>query len=486
MESASSSVAKHTQISTASGPGQARNPLDRPPRRGELIAGLADEIRSLGGSDPVLASVELPAVLVDEIIRRGLPRLRTAAAVGWERPASETSLFGFGAAATLAGGRSSTIMDAAICLREATQKVRYSGGAAARPRFFGGARFYPSGTVRDPAWDAFGGWRFILPEVIIAVEHGRASGAVTLALSPSDTACDIGGSLHRVLAAPFEQQLPAVRPSFRAVPEVDPEAWQAAVGTALAEIGAGRYRKVVLARRVSQQRTAAASAGELLTRLVGRYPACFVFKFAAPHGDWIGASPELLGSAHGGVVRAASLAGTRRRSDDPRIDERLSAGLLDDPKERCEHAFVAAAMREALVPLCTELAAPAEPAVMSIANIHHLHTPFEGQLRDGTGILDVVAALHPTPAVGGSPRTAALDAIDRLEGIDRGWYAGPIGWTDLAGDGEFAVGLRSGLVGDATALLFAGAGIVEGSLPGREFSETELKLQPLREALIGD
>jgi len=122
---------------------------------------------------------------------------------------------------------------------------------------------------------------------------------------------------------------------------------------------------------------------------------------------------------------------------------------------------------------------------MSIANIHHLHTPFEGQAHEGIGILDVVAALHPTPAVGGAPRAEALDAIDRLESMDRGWYAGPIGWTDLAGDGEFAVALRSGLVSDFEAVLFAGAGIVDGSVPEREFAETELKLRPLREALFG-
>ena len=486
MESANSSVVKPPQVSPPGDAGRASNTFERPERRGEIIARLAAEIRSLRGDERVLASVELPAALVDEVMRHGMPMLRNAAAVCWERPALGSSLLGFGAAATLAGERSSTIRDAAVCLRQAARTVRYQGGTSARPRFFGGSRFAPSGTVLDSAWDAFGGWKFILPEVIIAIESGLASGAITVALSASDTACDIGGRIHSALSAPFDPRRGIAREPFDAGLEGCPEAWEAAVRSALTEIGAGRYRKVVLARRVSERRTERSSAGELLTRLGERYPGCFVFKFAAPGCDWIGASPELLGSAQGGVVKAASLAGTRRRSDDAHLDERLAAGLLADPKERCEHAFVAAAMREALTPLCSELAAPGEPAVMSIANIHHLYTPFEGRLRDGVGILDVVGALHPTPAVGGSPRAEALDAIDRLEGIDRGWYAGPIGWTDLAGDGEFAVALRSGLVGDTAAVLFAGAGIVEGSVPSRELAETELKLRPLREALLGD
>ncbi|MGH2634487.1 MAG: isochorismate synthase, partial [Tepidiformaceae bacterium] len=349
-------------------------------------------------------------------------------------------------------------------------------------------RFAPGGSVRDSAWRAFGGWQFVLPEIFVAMEDGRASATLTLQLSATDSECEIGAKVHQALIAPFNVR-PVGQPAAadaRLGRALSPDAWQAAVAAAIGEIRAGQYRKVVLARRAAERRDrCAASIGDVLTRLGTRYPACFVFKFATEGSDWIGASPELLGSVDGEVVRAASLAGTRRRSDDPRIDERLAAELLSDPKERSEHDFVAAAMREALTPLCCELRAPDGPRVMSIANIHHLSTPFEGQVREGIGILDVIAALHPTPAVGGSPRREAVEAIDRLEGMDRGWYAGPIGWADADGNGEFAVALRSGLVSSGEAMLFAGAGIVDGSEPHREFAETELKLQPLREALFG-
>jgi len=143
------------------------------------------------------------------------------------------------------------------------------------------------------------------------------------------------------------------------------------------------------------------------------------------------------------------------------------------------------ALREGLTPFCEELSIPEEPELMRMANIQHLRTPITGRLRCHPNVLSVVAALHPSPAVGGWPRAEALQAIERLEGIDRGWYAGPIGRIGLNGDGEFAVGLRSALIRGEVAQLYAGAGIVHGSDPGREYAETETKLRPLREAIDG-
>lgn len=433
-----------------------------------------------------LASVELPSSLVSELITPGLNRLRAVATASWEHAAGGIALFGLGTAQRLIGNRAASISEAAVVLDEATKQVAYSGSPESRPRWLGGARFAPGGSAWDADWDAFGGWQFVLPRLLIATRKRQASGNLTLELGASDSLLEIEAKVRDALAAPFATPPLHEGPEVRSREAVSSEAWQIAVESALGEIQGGRYRKVVLARKVVAQHCGSVTPGEILARLAHRYPACFVFKFSAGGCDWLGASPELLGAVEGTVVQAASLAGTRRRSDDPRIDERLAFELRTNPKERSEHDFVATAMREALAPLCSELTAPAEPQVMSIPGIHHLHTPFQGELHNGLGILDVVAALHPTPAVGGWPRTAALDAIERLEQLDRGWYAGPVGWTDAEGNGQFAVALRSGLIDGGHAVLFAGAGIVAGSDPKRELAETELKLRPLREALVGN
>ena len=193
MESANSSVVKPPQVSPPGDAGRASNTFERPERRGEIIARLAAEIRSLRGDERVLASVELPAALVDEVMRHGMPMLRNAAAVCG---ASGIGLIAVGLWGGSNAGRRTKLHNRRRrdCLRQAARTVRYQGGTSARPRFFGGSRFAPSGTVRDSAWDAFGGWRFILPEIIIAIEsRGLASGTITVALSASDTACDIGG-----------------------------------------------------------------------------------------------------------------------------------------------------------------------------------------------------------------------------------------------------------------------------------------------------
>ena len=449
------------------------------------IGPLAREMAGAGGS--ALVSAELPEAVVAAMADRGAVALRSTATAVWERPDSGMRMFAFGETLRLTGARDCPIGDAARRLRAVIADSRHLGSSATRPRLFGGARFTPGGAHRDPAWEEFGGWQFLLPQVLLTYGPGGVQGNVTIAARPSDSVAGTEQRLRTALARPFQ---PAVRHTGGRVNAgggvVSQEQWEATVARAIEEIRAGRYRKVVLARQsVAASGTASPGAGEVLGRLAERYPSCFVFKFAQPGRDWIGASPELLASVEQGTVRAASLAGTRRRSADAALDAELATELLNDPKELDEHAYVASALRAALDPLCSELCAPATPELMTIANIHHLHTPFEGTVLPGIDILDVVRSLHPTPAVGGAPREEAVEAINRLEGMDRGWYAGPIGWMDFGGDGEFAVALRSGLAGDSEATLFAGAGIVEGSVPEKEYAETELKLGPLREALRG-
>jgi len=431
---------------------------------------------------PALVSVDLPVDLLPAALRGSASELRGCAQVLWERPGETSMVAGFGAAIRACGARESSFADAAAAAREAASHVAFAVTGAARPRIFIGARFAPGGAVHEPAWDAYGGWQILVPEVLVAVEGGRIEASLTLMIDPSepgDFAARVANALSnlpRVASGAAPAKLPAASAASA-------QAWQASVAAALDEIGAGDYQKVVLARLSHGNWPRTIDQGAVLSALAQRYPHCFVFAFRSAGLSWMGATPELLASRRGDSVLAASLAGSKPRGADAAEDARLAAELLGSPKERAEHAVVAEGIRESLAPLCAGLSAPETPHLLRLPNIQHLHTPVTGTLRPGFDLLDVVEALHPTPAVGGWPRLAALDAIERLEAMDRGWYAGPIGWIDLSGDGEFAVGLRSALVGDASAHLYAGAGIVMGSEPAVEYAETEAKLRPLRDAL---
>jgi len=180
-----------------------------------------------------------------------------------------------------------------------------------------------------------------------------------------------------------------------------------------------------------------------------------------------------------------ALAGSTRRSADPSVDDHLGEQMLHSPKVREEHEIVARRIARSLRPISVWVRDEEEPSVVRIANVQHLATPIQGQLADSRSAVELAGLLHPTPAVGGEPRERAIALIDELEGLDRGWYAGPVGWMDAAEDGEFCVALRSGLLRDRTAHLFAGCGIVAGSDPASELAETEIKLEALLPLLAG-
>ena len=258
--------------------------------------------------------------------------------------------------------------------------------------------------------------------------------------------------------------------------------WQAMVAAALEAIGRGALHKVVLSRRVRVRGPAAFDPGLAVRRLRAAYPGCFVFAVARDREAFVGATPERLVRLRGGRLDTAALAGSTARGATPEADERLGRALLASPKERAEHALVVEMLRQALAPLCRVLSVPPEPRLLRLGNVQHLYTPISGAV-EGRSVLELVERLHPTPAVGGWPRAAALEFIRTHEPGSRGWYAAPVGWVDRRGEGEFAVAIRSGLLRGAEAWLFAGCGIVAGSDPAREYEETRLKLRPLLAAL---
>ncbi|HKT84125.1 MAG TPA: isochorismate synthase, partial [Solirubrobacterales bacterium] len=209
------------------------------------------------------------------------------------------------------------------------------------------------------------------------------------------------------------------------------------------------------------------------------FPVCFCFCRGTPEAAFIGASPELLLRRSGASVSTVALAGSTRRSSDPAVDDHLGEQLLRSAKDREEHAIVAERISRALRPHAVWVETGNEPEIVKVANIQHLATPIVAQLAEPRSAVELAGMLHPTPAVGGEPWSAAAAAIPELEQMDRGWYAGPVGWMDATEDGEFCVALRSALLRDREARLYAGVGVVAASDPAAELAETEIKLGAL-------
>jgi len=258
-------------------------------------------------------------------------------------------------------------------------------------------------------------------------------------------------------------------------------AWQRAVAAAVEHIRAGRLGKVVLARDLYAQASEPIDARVLLARLAERFPACYTFAC----GGLVGATPELLIRRTGEAVESLVLAGTAARGATPAEDAERAARLQASAKDRQEHSYAAQMVREALAPLCAQLTVPSEPQVLTLPNVLHLASPVRGLLHDERSVLDVVEALHPTPAVCGTPTDRALELIGRLEGMDRGRYAGPVGWVDARGDGEWGIALRCAQLDGTRARLFAGCGIVADSDPEAELAEAQSKFRVMQYALEG-
>jgi isochorismate synthase len=276
-------------------------------------------------------------------------------------------------------------------------------------------------------------------------------------------------------------------------PDPEPEEYAQAVREATRRIRGGRLRKVVLARSIVVAADRALDAKQLLWRLRAVDPDCWTFATPElaldagelrPSGVLVGATPELLVAKVGTQVTSTPLAGSAPRFGDPAEDRASAQRLLASSKDREEHALVVQDVASALAPLCEHLRYPHEPELVGTANVWHLATPFRGTLRpEVRTALDLVAELHPTPAVCGTPREAARTALAELEPLDRGYYAGPVGWVGADGDGVWAIALRCAELTGTTARVFAGAGIVADSDPGRELDETERKFRALLDSL---
>jgi menaquinone-specific isochorismate synthase len=347
----------------------------------------------------------------------------------------------------------------------------------------------------------------VVPRVVIGRRDGEAWITTTARPGSGPSAAHLADRMTSDALGGFADPRPA--PSqFTLTSAMDHDDWGRLVAGAVAHIDDGALGKVVLARQVDVTANRPFVTSDVLSRLLALYPTCMVFRV----DGFLGASPELLIERRGAHVASHPLAGTIGRSGDLATDEALIAGLLASPKERREHAYVIEGLRRTLGPVCESLDIPDKPTVLELRNVSHLATHLSGVLSavpdgpDGSPghpgravapgdepvhpgfavptALQLVARVHPTPAVGGTPTNEAVAYIGQVEGFDRGRYAGPVGWMDARGDGSWAIGLRSAHVDGDHATMYAGVGIVAGSRPGPELQETQLKLQALLAALI--
>jgi len=362
------------------------------------------------------------------------------------------------------------------------------------PVAVGGFAFAPEGGG-SPAWDGFEPASMVVPEIAIR-RHARAHESepdvrLTLAalMAGDDTAEGVLARLEARLGKLRERPLPLLDPAptgrHRVASAMPPEHYEAAVARATELIRAGRLEKLVLAREVQAHAPAVYDPAAMLGVLREAFPECFCFCVGRGEATLIAASPELLVRREGHRVSTLALAGSSRRSADPAVDDHLGEQLLRDRSYRSEHAIVARRIERTLRDHAVWVAAAPEPELVKIANIQHLATPIRAQLAAPIDALELAGLMHPTPAVGGEPREVAMPLIPALEGLDRGWYAGPVGWTDATGDGEFCVALRCALLRGNVARCYAGNGIVRDSRPRAELAETEVKLQALLPLLAG-
>lgn len=295
------------------------------------------------------------------------------------------------------------------------------------------------------------------------------------------------GAHQRFSAFPYSGKpngVSAPKPEWISEQECGGDKFESAVTEATEAIRAKEFEKIVLARAIDMEADRGLSPLVTLNRLRNRFPSCYTFSYSAgEEGTFLGATPELLIRVNDGRLQADAIAGSAGRGKSAGADASLGAMLLNSEKDAREHGAVVRSIVSRLSELGLDPEVASKPRLLKLPNVQHLFTPIEANLPKDVHILDIIQNLHPTPAVGGSPREAACCQIQRYESFVRGPYAGPVGWFDAKGDGEFVVGIRSGILNGKSLRLFSGAGIVEGSLPENEKLETDLKFKAMQAVL---
>jgi salicylate biosynthesis isochorismate synthase/menaquinone-specific isochorismate synthase len=439
-----------------------------------------------------LVSLTVKAEIADPCAAVFASRLASDRWFCWEQPDRGFAIAGLGVAheATSRGkDRFAEVGAKALrAAREAVLEQPTVTPVGAGPVWLGGFAFDPDGGS-SPTWSSLAPASLVLPELSICRSGGSGFLTLNAMLRPGEEVEGLAARLEaRLSGLQAEAPMPMLDPHPTAQPQIrsarPPAEFEAAVEAATARIEAGEISKVVLAREVVVSAAAAHDPAPLFGAMRDQFPSCFCFCCGTPEATFLGASPELLLRRSGASVSTVALAGSIRRSSDPAVDDHLGEQLLRSDKNRREQRIVVERIVRALRPHAVWVQAGAEPEIVKVANIQHLATPVIAQLSEPRSAVELAELLHPTPAVGGEPWPKAAAAIEELERMDRGWYAAPVGWMDAAEDGEFCVALRSGVLRDREAHLFAGVGVVAGSEPAAELAETEVKLEALLPLLV--
>jgi isochorismate synthase len=441
--------------------------------RDALAAALADAPPNV----TTVVAVPAPVAPSEALLAR-----QTRDAVAWASPGG-VELAALGSASVIEGRgatRFTGVAAAGRALLGGVRTVGLLGAPATAPRLLGGFSFH-AGPPRSELWQGFGEARFVLPELCYLADGGGARLLVTLAAARSDRATareelvELTSSALRALERGLEVTDEARR---RTLEERSAAEWDKLVDEIRAEIARGSLEKAVLARRVQVTLDGEPDPADVLQRLRRQAPECTRFLFRRNGKAFLGATPEWLARKRGDELATEAVAGSIGA-----LEPDGRARLLASTKDRGEHALVVREILRALEPVSAALEHAPEPEICALRHVLHLRTRVTAKLRGNPHLLEVVERLHPTPAVGGIPTARALEWLSAHEPDERGWYAGPVGWFDAAGDGEMAVALRSGVLEHRTAHLYVGSGIVAGSAPAAELTETRWKLRTLLGAL---
>lgn len=388
----------------------------------------------------------------------------------WEIPEEETSWIGIGEIASTTFKGSTRFIEANKSFKKIVDLIDWEAPPdAPPPRFASGFSF--DETSQNDDWRFLGNSQLIFPRIQI-LRNGEDTWLTTT-----------NATLEKMpdLPAPSPTQPTDTEPK-KTAGEKDRDHYKNLVLTALNEIENGDLEKAVPCRSLFIEEKP--EIQKLLASLRNSYPACATFCISKNGKAFVGSTPERLASTTGGKLYTAALAGSAPRAADKALDSALSQGLLTSPKEQNEHVLVVEEILRRLISLGLQPEATQETTILKLNGIQHLFTPIQSQLSSEISLFEAIDALHPTPAVSGHPLKRANELRLKYESFDRGWFAGPIGWLDILGSGEFRVALRSGLINEKGSTLFAGAGVVNGSDPERELIETDMKLKAMLDHII--
>ena len=447
--------------------------------------------QAIKAQKPVLFSYTIRFEVRDILPFLTHPSDKYTTRVYWEHPSRGFAYAGLGSVLKFQQNDISNMLEMKNQILESMHMgIALGDNTLIGPRMIGGFSFSQY-KGSDVTWNNFPKAQFHLPECLATLTDDGAWLTISQLIKPDDKSENLSNDFQRTISY-YENRLPVTLPpisrvavdKYRDIPKRDK--YNQTIFSVLGHIKPGEMEKVVISRSHHVKVGKDFKMVSAIQVLRNAYPNCISFCFSFPgEGIFFGSTPERLVRLKNGFVETEALAGTIGRGNNMEEDRILADSLMDSHKEREEHRLVRDQILRKLNPVISNLKHPDMPQIMKLKNVQHLQTPISGNLDKDSTVLDLVTKLHPTSAVAGTPTQEAMEIICNMETHDRGWYSGPIGWLDEKGDGEFYVALRSALVKDEEAHVFAGGGIVSESHPDKEWDETELKLQPILSALSG-